>query len=371
MNELKLGISKDGIKPGRYEKIIHEDLADYIKTNYNAKQFGFFNIPINFTIADNLGNKITMPDKFCGPHMNAEYLLHSMGKQKNSTIFRFYELDDIHSVLTYSISPNQNNTSYELEIDALCVNDVKKYSGAGYILNCLLDACNSMPEVESVNLSAINIPETIAFYTKYGFTKSSQQPANGIGLIDKIATRPYQVRPPPLPPPDISDAQWDELARLLNTIGVFEPTDPPTLPTNERIPTTEQIEFAVEVLRDVSPDNVRKYMMPKRFDDYYVGKEYDNVLNQEIGSDTNQPVYISESEWEEKPKRSTIRTNRLGNKTRQRINSGMINRRIRRQSDFRTRHVGGKRKRHRRQTNYKRKKNKTKSKSKSKNKRRR
>lgn len=368
MDELKLGISQAN---AQLPFFIYDGITNYMQNNYNAKKFGVFNFSTTYSyITDNLGNQIRIPDHFCGPNMNTEYLLNSMRKKFTATIFRFYALDNIHSVLTYDIISKPNASEYFVEIDALCVNHVKKYSGAGYILNCLLDACNSIPEITSVNLSAINVPHTIAFYTKYGFVKSSKQSYNGVGLIDKIATRPYQVRPPPPPTPNISDAQWDELSQLLNNIGVFEPTDPPNLPTNERIPTTEQIEFAVEVLRDVSPDNVRKYMMPKKFDDYYVGEEYDNVFNQEIGPDTNQPVYISESEWEEKPKRSTIKTNRLKNKTRQRINSGMINRRIRRQSDFKTRHVGGKRKRHTRQTNYKRKKNKTKSKSKSKNKRR-
>jgi hypothetical protein len=112
------------------------------------------------------------PD-FCGPDMNTYYLSRSISTS-DLCLFGFIPSSSdtklskthIHSVLTFNFVGSDT-----IKIDALCVNNVRKYSGAGKLLMDVISIARKN-HISRLDLDAIQTKETLDFYNKYWFTAS-------------------------------------------------------------------------------------------------------------------------------------------------------------------------------------------------------
>ena len=110
--------------------------------------------------------------------MNPDYLFNSMTSEEKFVLISCYAADDIHSALTFSIH-EEEDLSFCLKIDAICVNNRKKYTGAGKMIKDLLAVCSLEPSskvnrVTTFKLHALKNKKTIDFYNRLKFIKTSE-----------------------------------------------------------------------------------------------------------------------------------------------------------------------------------------------------
>ena len=117
-------------------------------------------------------------NKFCGPNMDSEYLYHSLMNNNYYALLRLCNPDEhlniinrrdasIHSIITFKFIGVD-----KIYVDAFCVNQVRKYKGGGVLLNRLFDIC-ILCGVNTIELQAVDTPDTVNFYKKMGFIESS------------------------------------------------------------------------------------------------------------------------------------------------------------------------------------------------------
>jgi hypothetical protein len=267
------------------KKNIYNNLVDYIHYKYpRFETWGRIgrrtpsngnNINVN-VIINNTNATIVMPYDFCGGDMNERYIFNSMLKSENSTIIGYNTLNDIHSIVTFSLEKDDsdpyNTDRYYIYIDALCVNNPSRHSGAGYLMKVIIDLCENNPNIDFINLSAINVANTISFYTYYGFINKSDPRRS---IVEK------QRETPNAP---INDNEIDTI--LANMFGQPEQQNAQP-PTDESIPTDADWQITIEILKTMPPDNIKfnngsyRYIkMPKKYEDYYTGNEYKEIMKQ-------------------------------------------------------------------------------------------
>jgi|688.fasta_scaffold276785_3 hypothetical protein len=116
----------------------------------------------------------TPSNNFCGDDMSSDYLFDSVNKDNHFVMLGYNETDDlddqIHSILTFSIK--KKDGLYFIYIDAICVNNVVGYRGAGYLIKTLINVGVSIDEISYIKLYSMLAEETLAFYKKLGFIKT-------------------------------------------------------------------------------------------------------------------------------------------------------------------------------------------------------
>jgi hypothetical protein len=124
---------------------------------------------------DNIYNYTAyIENNFCGldPLMSPNYIKNSVLEDENFALIKFLNYDDIHSIITFKIMNDYDKNLKYIYVDAYCVNKVKKYFGAGILLDYLVYVCKNI-QISEIRLDAILRDETINFYLKKGFNEIS------------------------------------------------------------------------------------------------------------------------------------------------------------------------------------------------------
>lgn len=114
------------------------------------------------------GINLTIPLNFCGNKLHNEYLFNSINTPEHSTIINYYNHDDIHSIITYTVNIDSSNT-YFVYIDVLCVNSIQKYYGASILLKNIINICKQTTDIQYIELASVLDPSTLEFYKKHNF----------------------------------------------------------------------------------------------------------------------------------------------------------------------------------------------------------
>ena len=124
---------------------------------------------------DNIYNYTTyIENNFCGldPLMSPNYIKNSVQEDDNFALMKFLNYNDVHSIITFKIMNDYDTNLKYIYVDAYCVNKLKKYFGAGILLDYLVDVCKNVG-INEIRLDALLIDETINFYLKKGFSEIS------------------------------------------------------------------------------------------------------------------------------------------------------------------------------------------------------
>ena len=111
--------------------------------------------------------------------MDQSFLFNSIDAQTKFVLISYYAIEDVHSVMTFHIHEDKKDalSAFHLKIDAICVNNVKKYAGAGKMIKDLISVCSLEPSskvnrVTEIKLHALNNEKTLDFYHRLNFTKT-------------------------------------------------------------------------------------------------------------------------------------------------------------------------------------------------------
>ncbi len=127
---------------------------------------------------DNIYNYTAyIENNFCGldPLMSPNYIKNSVLEDENFALMKFLNYNDVHSIITFKIMNDYDKNLKYIYVDAYCVNKIKKYFGAGILLDYLVYVCKNIQisEISEIRLDAILRDETINFYLKKGFSEIS------------------------------------------------------------------------------------------------------------------------------------------------------------------------------------------------------
>jgi hypothetical protein len=124
--------------------------------------------------AEDVTELLSPLEDFCGDDMGSDFLFESVNKDTNFVMLGYNETDDldeqIHSILTFSVKKIKDIRF--IYIDAICVNNVVEYKGAGYLLKTLINICVSIDEISYIKLYSITTDDTLKFYKKLGFKQT-------------------------------------------------------------------------------------------------------------------------------------------------------------------------------------------------------
>ena len=114
---------------------------------------------------------------FCGENMSSSYLYHSIMQLNHYALIRFLVLPNGYRV-SNAIAFNIDNDG-NMEIDALCSNNIFQYKGASLLMNRIFDFC-IVANINNISLKAIDTKDTTGFYEKMGFQKIGQTDSEGL-----------------------------------------------------------------------------------------------------------------------------------------------------------------------------------------------
>ena len=118
---------------------------------------------------------LTMPKAFCGPTTDtpgkilASFIFDSMSKPEHIILISYYEMDDVHSALTFKKSGNS------LFVDAVCVNNAAKHRGGLNLIKDLISVCaRHAAELNIKTIKLKSVERSINSYQKANFKKGKK-----------------------------------------------------------------------------------------------------------------------------------------------------------------------------------------------------